>query len=78
MSDKPISLIQRKDESVKNTIQEMLDRAEHFAGVVIIAQNKDGTQYLRISDMSSQMKASCYCLFQAFINEHFSAQDETK
>lgn len=62
---------------MKSTLQEMVDRQEHFAGVVVIARNKDGSQYLRISTMSSEMKAGLFCLFQAFINDLYRCEDDS-
>lgn len=78
MSDKPVSLQAKKDNSasVREQLQEMLDRADSLSGVVIVAHIKGGGEYLRTSSMSKPEKAACFAIFQSYINDLFRCDEE--
>lgn len=62
---KPITA--SSDQSVRDVLQAILDRADHFSGVIIVAQGKDGEEYLRSSKMKLREKVGLFVFFQAYI-----------
>ncbi len=59
------------DESIDRVLEEVQEKKEHFTGLIVICANKDGTQYLQTSLMSSYQKAALFCLLQSYINDIF-------
>lgn len=61
---------------VKECLNEMLDRADHLEGVIVVALNKDGTQFLSTSAMSHESKCFLKCFFDAYVAQWFSEMQE--
>ncbi len=63
-----MSVIELKHETdVKETLECFLERASSFDGVVLIALNKDGSQYLVTSSMSMYKRAFLKCFFDSWV-----------
>lgn len=62
----------------EGTLKEMLDRAEHFEHVIVIAMNKDGTQYLSASHASMIQKSFLIAFAQAWLTRWFDSMYEDK
>lgn len=71
---KPV-LVDDKDKSVREQLQEMLDRSDSLSGVVILGHIKGGGEYMRISRMSGAEKAALFAIFQAYITDLFRPED---
>ncbi len=61
-----------RSRSVKDTLQSMLDRADNFDGVVVLALNKDSSQYMVTSNMSHIEKSFLCAFFNSFVSQWFS------
>jgi hypothetical protein len=60
-----------KDQSVHQAIQEFMDRADNFDGVMLIALNKDSSQFMVTSKMSGIEKAFLVQFANAAMNKWF-------
>lgn len=56
---------------VRKTLEEMLERAEHFDGVIVIALNQDGSQFLRGSLMNLAEKSLLLAFAQSWLSSLF-------
>ncbi len=61
------SITEKKERSVKEILQHMLDRHEEFTGVVVVANCKNGEQYLRSSKIDCRDKSYLLAFFQAWV-----------
>ena len=75
MDGKITAITKPDDDSVKKTLQEMVDRQDLFQSVIIIANNKNGSQFLKASRMSDMERSVLFCLFQAYITDLFRMQE---
>lgn len=64
------------DPSVKETLQSMLDRSDHFQGVIVIALNKDESQFMMTSNMNAQQKSFLMAFAQNFFLKKWFDQYE--
>lgn len=71
---KPVAIESQMDKSVKEILQHMLDRADEFTGVVVVANCKNGEQYLRSSKQNCKEKSYLLAFFQALVMEIFRIQ----
>ena len=63
-----MSLLQIKKESdVKITIEEFLSKADSFDSVMLVAINKDGTQFMKCSTMNQYEKSFLLQFIQSSI-----------
>ena len=67
---------ENRSENVKKVLSEMTDRSNQFNGIICIAINKDGSQYLVTSDMSLQEKAFLCKFFEAYLIGIFRLANE--
>lgn len=56
-------------------LKSALNRAKDFDGVIIIALNKDGTQWLTTSMMSMHQKAFLISFAQSWVLRWFHSED---
>lgn len=56
-----------QEKSVRETLQAMMDRADEFRGVIVVAQRHDNEEFLRSSRMELKDKAALNVFFQAYI-----------
>lgn len=54
----------------------MMDRAEHFEGVIVLAMNKDGTQFMATSPLTMESKCFLKCFLDSWILRWFSESYE--
>jgi len=59
----------------QGTLQDMLKRAEHFDGVIILGLNKDGSQYLSASRFSMSDKVFLIQFAQSWVNRWFMEEN---
>lgn len=62
-----VSITVKKELSVKEILQHMLDRADEFTGVVVVANCKNGEQYLRSSKIDCRDKSYLLAFFQSWV-----------
>lgn len=60
-----------KETDVKQTILEMLERADHLDGVIVLGLTKDGSQFLKSSTLRDADRALLYCFFQSYVNSKY-------
>lgn len=65
----------KKEEDVKQTLQEALEQADEFEGVVILALTKDGGQILRSSTMSGYQKCFLFSFHQGCVMKWFRLEE---
>lgn len=56
---------------VKEILEEALSLSEHFDGVIVIALNKDSTQWLSTSNMNGMQKAFLIQFAQSYMMNWF-------
>lgn len=71
---KPVPIASQADRSVREILQHMLDRADEFTGVVVVANCKNGEQYLRSSKQNCKEKSYLLAFFQAWVMGIFRIQ----
>lgn len=64
---KPVAINSQTEKSVKEILQHMLERADEFTGVVVVANCKNGEQYLRSSKQNCKEKSYLLAFFQAWV-----------
>lgn len=64
---KPVPITNPTDKSVREVLQTMLDRADDFSMVMVVAMDKTGEEHCRSSKSSYKEKATLFAFFQAYI-----------
>ena len=59
------------EQTPEGVLKEMQTRAEHFEGVICIALNKDGSQFLMSSRMRGREKAFLIAFAQSWVMDWF-------
>lgn len=70
-----IELVEQED-TPEGTLKSMLDRAEHFDGVIVIATSSDGTQFLRCSRMGIAEKSYLMAFAQSWLTGLFIMEND--
>lgn len=71
-----MNIIEIKKESDVNTaIQEFMDRSDNFEGVMLMAINKDSSQFITTSTMSGMQKAFLVQFVNAWMNSWFRVSE---
>ena len=65
-----------ESDTPEGVLKEMLGRAEHFESVMVIALNKDGSQYMQASHTSMINKCFLVSFAQSWVMRWFQAENE--
>lgn len=75
---KPTPITKPTDSSVREVLQTMLDRADDFSTVMILAMDKSGEEHCRSSKSTYKEKAVLFTFFQAYIMSLYNIVNSDK